>query len=255
MSAARATSVGVSGRAAIADRLAKIGFDLDKDQVGEVFLAFKELADKKKVIYDGDLIARKIDVYCDAGAYVRHTPYGGKKVLGALSGSYYIPNCEFNSYHVCTNKQPSSSMRGFGVTGPSFGNEVHMTRIAEEIGMDPWEFRMKNAKRRSQNWPHGAPAEDDPSNSDDATDGATPGDVAPDGVEDGGVEVAHHLVGVAVGRRVLERAREFGAPIVSTDGELVVLTAFRHPKDRQTTRVIPPIPIRNYLTSVREVAR
>jgi hypothetical protein len=47
----------------------------------------------------------------------------------------------------------------------------------------------------------------------------------------------------------------FGAPIVSTDGELVVLTAFRHPKDRQTTLVIPPIPIRNYLTSVREVAR
>jgi hypothetical protein len=47
----------------------------------------------------------------------------------------------------------------------------------------------------------------------------------------------------------------FGAPIVSTDGELVVLTAFRHPKDRQTTLVIPPIPIRNYLKSVREVAR
>ncbi|GEM_PF-5685964 len=46
----------------------------------------------------------------------------------------------------------------------------------------------------------------------------------------------------------------FAAPIVSADGELVVLTAFRHPKDRQTTLVIPPVPIRNYLESVREVA-
>jgi CO/xanthine dehydrogenase Mo-binding subunit len=109
---------------------------------------------------DGDIIGRKVDVYVDAGAYVRHTPYGAKKVLGSLSGPYYIPNCEFNSYHVCTNKQPSSSMRGFGVTGPSFADEVHLSNIAETVGMDDWELRMKNAKRRSQEWPHGVKAED-----------------------------------------------------------------------------------------------
>ena len=42
----------------------------------------------------------------------------------------------------------------------------------------------------------------------------------------------------------------FGAPIVSTDGRLLVLTAFRHPKDPEKTLVIPPEPIAAYLEDV-----
>lgn len=42
----------------------------------------------------------------------------------------------------------------------------------------------------------------------------------------------------------------FGAPIVSTDGNLLVLTAFRHPDDQEITLVIPPAPIAKYIQSV-----
>lgn len=46
-----------SGRAALADRARALGFHLTGDQLQEVFKRFKELADKKKEIYDGDLVA------------------------------------------------------------------------------------------------------------------------------------------------------------------------------------------------------
>ena len=38
-------------------------------------------------------------------------------------------------------------MRGFGVTSVSFAVETHMNRIADVLGIDPWELRLKNANR------------------------------------------------------------------------------------------------------------
>jgi CO/xanthine dehydrogenase Mo-binding subunit len=38
-------------------------------------------------------------------------------------------------------------MRGFGVTSASFAIELQMTRNAAVLGIDPWEFRLKNANR------------------------------------------------------------------------------------------------------------
>lgn len=46
-----------SGRAALADRARSLGYQLTGEQLQEVFERFKELADKKKEIYDGDIVA------------------------------------------------------------------------------------------------------------------------------------------------------------------------------------------------------
>ncbi|MCA9262667.1 MAG: 2-isopropylmalate synthase [Planctomycetales bacterium] len=46
-----------SGRAALADRARSLGFHLTAEQLQRVFARFKELADKKKEIYDGDIAA------------------------------------------------------------------------------------------------------------------------------------------------------------------------------------------------------
>ncbi len=46
-----------SGRAALADRARVLGYTLSGEQLQQVFERFKELADKKKEIYDGDIIA------------------------------------------------------------------------------------------------------------------------------------------------------------------------------------------------------
>jgi 2-isopropylmalate synthase len=46
-----------SGRAALADRARGLGFHLTGEQLQQVFERFKELADRKKEIYDGDIAA------------------------------------------------------------------------------------------------------------------------------------------------------------------------------------------------------
>ncbi|QEG43218.1 2-isopropylmalate synthase [Roseimaritima ulvae] len=46
-----------SGRAALADRARELGFQLTGEQLQSVFAEFKQLADKKKEIYDGDIVA------------------------------------------------------------------------------------------------------------------------------------------------------------------------------------------------------
>lgn len=102
------------------------------------------------VMKDGRIIARKVRSLQDAGAYHRHSPYGVQKHMANLSGPYNIPNVWVDAYCVYTNRQPSSAMRGFGVTEASFAIEVQMDRIARTIGMDPWEIRLVNAYRNGQ---------------------------------------------------------------------------------------------------------
>jgi CO/xanthine dehydrogenase Mo-binding subunit len=46
-------------------------------------------------------------------------------------------------------------MRGFGVTSVSFAVETHMSRIAHELGLDPFELRLKNANRKGDTSPNG----------------------------------------------------------------------------------------------------
>ena len=46
-----------SGRAALRDKLEQLGFDLADNQLNDVFVRFKDLADRKKEVYDDDLIA------------------------------------------------------------------------------------------------------------------------------------------------------------------------------------------------------
>ena len=46
-----------SGRAALADRAKTLGFNLTGDQLQSVFKEFKALADRKKEIFDGDIVA------------------------------------------------------------------------------------------------------------------------------------------------------------------------------------------------------
>ena len=38
-------------------------------------------------------------------------------------------------------------MRGFSVTSVSFAVDTHLTRIANVLGLDPWQLRLKNANR------------------------------------------------------------------------------------------------------------
>ena len=46
-------------------------------------------------------------------------------------------------------------MRGFGVTSVSFAVETHLSRVADVLGIDPFELRLKNANRIGDTSPNG----------------------------------------------------------------------------------------------------
>lgn len=102
---------------------------------------------KDGVASDGRILARKVTLYVDAGAYSRHSPYGTTKAAAHMPGPYAIPNVHVDAYCVYTNRTPSSAMRGFGVTIGDFALEVQMDRIARALGIDPFAFRLINAYR------------------------------------------------------------------------------------------------------------
>jgi CO/xanthine dehydrogenase Mo-binding subunit len=99
------------------------------------------------VMGDGRIVARRVTLYVDAGAYSRHSPYGTTKAAAHMPGPYTIPNVWVDAHCVYTNRTPSSAMRGFGVTIADFALESQMDRIARALGMDPLELRLRNAYR------------------------------------------------------------------------------------------------------------
>jgi CO/xanthine dehydrogenase Mo-binding subunit len=115
---------------------------------------------KDGVMKDGQIIARQVTTYADAGAYNRHTPYAVTKHAANIAGPYRIPNVKIDAHCVYTNRQPGSAMRGFGVTPASFAIEVQMDKIAEVVGLDPWSIRFINAYRNGDMKPHQKVVED-----------------------------------------------------------------------------------------------
>ncbi|PYM19916.1 MAG: 2-isopropylmalate synthase [Candidatus Rokuibacteriota bacterium] len=75
-----------SGRAALSARLKELGFDLAGGDLDRAFKAFKDLADRKKEVYDEDLVALVTDEMTQSeGAYVLD-------YLHVLSGTNVIPS-------------------------------------------------------------------------------------------------------------------------------------------------------------------
>lgn len=106
---------------------------------------------------DGTLTAFQIENFWDAGPYVEY----GANVVNAsglsATGPYRIPNIKIDSYCIYTNLPAAGPYRGFGYSEMLFSVESHMTRVAKAIGMDPVEFRKKNAIKEGDPLTYGAP--------------------------------------------------------------------------------------------------
>ncbi len=99
---------------------------------------------KTGVKRDGTFTARWAKSIADTGAYARHTHVNS--IMGSFfAASYKCPNVFFDSVAVYTNNPPSGSFRGFGGPQPSFAIESQMDIIADELGIDPIELRLRNA--------------------------------------------------------------------------------------------------------------
>jgi len=102
---------------------------------------------------DGRIVARYLRTIHDCGAYGGTNQGVLEKHSAMGAGPYYIPNVLIEAYGILTNHPRAGAMRGFGVTASNFAIEVQMDRIAGQLGLDPWEIRLKNALRRGDQMP------------------------------------------------------------------------------------------------------
>jgi len=107
---------------------------------------------KTAVDRDGKMLAHECRAYLNDGAYgggrpsVDTTAGGGMECLDG----YYVPNTRMEAFLVYTNLTPGGNMRAPGATHRGLAGEGHVDHIARQLGMDPLEFRIRNAMRPGQ---------------------------------------------------------------------------------------------------------
>jgi len=103
---------------------------------------------------DGALLAKQAEIIADNGAYMN---YGPGILLSATTrhdNLYRLKNIHTDSYLVYTNKVPTGCFRGFGCPQSFFAFESIIDSLADEINMDPADFRLKNASQTGDTTPH-----------------------------------------------------------------------------------------------------
>lgn len=94
---------------------------------------------------DGTLTALHLGVVSDAGAYGNHS--WGTLHHGCNESviAYRCPNKRIDGVAVYTNTVPGGAFRGYGLSQTNFAVESAMDDLAWQLGMDPLDFRRRNA--------------------------------------------------------------------------------------------------------------
>ncbi len=99
---------------------------------------------KTGVKNDGAITAMHFQSFLDGGAY---GSYGVASTFytGALQTvTYEVPRYKFQGLRAFTNKPPCGPKRGHGTPQPRYGLEIHLDKIAEQLGIDPVEIRRRH---------------------------------------------------------------------------------------------------------------
>jgi 4-hydroxybenzoyl-CoA reductase subunit alpha len=94
---------------------------------------------------DGTLLGQQFKVIADGGAYNSTAPLMITLACYFIMLPYRLENLLFEGYHVYTNKPVGGAMRGHGIPQVRFAVETQLDVIAEKLGIDPLDLRLKNA--------------------------------------------------------------------------------------------------------------
>jgi len=137
-----------------AGRPVQVAFDADG--------AFKTICQSRAMVKiktgvkkDGSFIARKSEVYLDAGAYANNSPIVCQKAAYRVHGPYRIPHVLSDAYLVYTNTVPGNSYRGFGAPHVAFAYESHLDMMADRLRIDPLELRLTNLLEKGEEYAPG----------------------------------------------------------------------------------------------------
>ncbi|UCG07437.1 MAG: molybdopterin-dependent oxidoreductase [Desulfobacterales bacterium] len=126
----------------------------------EVFISTRQrhpmyITVKTGVKKDGTILAQKFKAHADGGAYNSTAPTMIALSCFFLMIPYRVPNLIYEGYHIYTNKPVGGAMRGHGIPQARFAVERQLDMIADRIGIDPAEIRIKNSIHAGEPHPAG----------------------------------------------------------------------------------------------------
>ncbi len=104
---------------------------------------------------EGNLLFRDAEVVSDNGAYNAWGSHAMLVAMNTITSMYRVPNSRIRCAVVYTNKNYGGSVRGFGNPQATFAVEQQMEEVADALGMDPMDLRLRNANHSGDVTPQG----------------------------------------------------------------------------------------------------
>src|SRR5437762_3494741 len=138
----------IAGHAALLARKSgrpdKLIYDRAEDMLATTKRHPAVIRHRTGVTRDGRLTAIEIDAVFDGGAYATLSAVVLSRGVIHASGPYRCDHVRIHGRATMTNTPPNGAFRGFGAPQTQFAVEVHMDRIAAELGVDPVRVREIN---------------------------------------------------------------------------------------------------------------
>ena len=93
----------------------------------------------------GKLQFAESDSVFNTGAYASWGPTVANRVPVHATGPYFVPHARTTGKAIFTNNPPAGAFRGFGVPQAAIAHEAMMDDLAEQLNIDRWEIRSRNA--------------------------------------------------------------------------------------------------------------
>ena len=104
---------------------------------------------------DGTLAFRDAEIVSDNGAYNAWGSHALMVAMNTITSMYRVRNSRVRGTVVYTNKSYGGSVRGFGNPQATFAVEQQMEELSDALGIDPMEFRLRNANQEGDITPQG----------------------------------------------------------------------------------------------------
>ena len=104
---------------------------------------------------EGELLGKKVRGVADNGGYCSLSPQIMSSLALRTDSLYRTPAVRIDAKLAYTNTEPTGQMRGFGNLQATFAWESHLDHVAEALGMDPVDLRLKNLTHTGDTSIHG----------------------------------------------------------------------------------------------------
>ena len=126
-------------------RAVRVVYGRAESFVGHVHRHPARMRFEHRATREGRITSVHCQILLDGGAYASSSSAVVSNACSFALGPYDVPNALLEGTVVYTNNPPCGAMRGFGAVQTCFGSEAQMDRLADALGMDPVELRLRNA--------------------------------------------------------------------------------------------------------------